>query len=137
VSDVAAPDPVAVTKWDETGFVGAVTMANVSKDTCSVSGSSKVIPVLPDGSWLTLKQTPFDDTPSSVLNLESGERAVLRLRIDLPAEAEDAEGCPVPNMLWVALPGETKSLEIAPPENTGKLPPICGKSIAVSEWAAE
>ena len=137
VSDVE-PDPVAERKWDQTGWEGSIVVANVGKDTCTVAGTGKVFAVLPDEKWLELKQTPYDDAPSGeVVELAPSDRAVLRLRIAFPPEAEDSENCPKPNMLGVALPGETKSLEVAPPENRGELPPVCGNTIAVSDWSAE
>jgi hypothetical protein len=138
VSDVAAPDPISGRKWDQTGWEGSIVVANVGKDSCVLGGTGKVFAVLPDGKWLELKQTPYDDSPpGDVVELAPGDRAVQRLRIAFPPEAEDAQNCPKPNMLGVALPGETKSLEIAPPENRGELPPICGNTIAVSDWSAE
>jgi len=138
VSEVAAPDPISERKWDETGWEGSLVVANVGKDSCVLGGTGKVFAVLPDEKWLELEQTPYDDAPSGdVVELAPGDRAVQRLRIAFPPEAEDAENCPKPNRLGVALPGETKSLEIAPPENRGELPPICGNTIAVSDWSAE
>jgi hypothetical protein len=136
VSDVE-PDPVAERKWDQSGWEGSVVVANVGADTCSLAGSGKVFAVLPDGQWLELKQTPYDDAPSGEVELAPGDRAVLRLRIAFSGEAEDSESCPKPDLLGIGLPGETKALEVSPPENRGELPPICAKTIAVSDWVAE
>ncbi len=114
-----------------------MTITNVGTDTCAVSGSSKVYPVLPNGEWLDLAPTAFDDTPpGDMVALEPGERATLWLRFGSAAEGTESGHCPSPAELWVVLPGESKSLEVWHPEDADSLPPVCGENYGVSDWSA-
>jgi uncharacterized protein DUF4232 len=130
--------PGAASSGKKKSWNATLTVTNTGKADCGLEGVGEVsfysdsdVPIQAN------QQSLKGDGPANgVVVIAPGKQAEMAFRYGTAPQGSTPANCPVPAKALVVVRVDAEPVEVSPPAEMAAMPPLCGKQIEASPWAA-